>query len=227
MFGDWLLEATKNYLKAEPKNVYAEIGLKFIASFLMRMNANDDSLADTHPLLATFFKFLLENSSNKANVRARMFQMIALLMDGLATQKRSLEDDICNELQEMVLDALQTDSIGKVRRNMLLAIHHLQDTKDVDCLIVATMLHHMECDPVAIVRMAALSNVTRKHRTLPNLLARLFDVDAKVRKHCVLQLCAIPLIYLTRPQRMIVMQQILADATTRKVSNIALSNSRF
>lgn len=214
MFAQWLIDGIKVWLKATMDNKYANGGLEFVVKFLIILNANDNDDAQTHPVLMACFDFLLDITSKKPAVRERIFKLLNALMDHLNREHRSIENDLRDDIEKLVLNRLQYESVAKVREQIIRVVRHFQNATNPHCPITTVYCYHLENDPASRVRMAVLSIIARESPLLPAIIGRLYDSDEKVRKHCVLQLCDWPFEQFSIEQLVQVAHQVFADRST-------------
>lgn len=71
----------------------------------------------------------------------------------------------------------------------------------------------MECDPSPLVRQAVVSSIARSARTIPFILERLRDVDARVRRTVLAHMSNYSLNRCTVDQRLTLIEQGLSDGS--------------
>lgn len=107
------------------------------------------------------------------------------------SQKAELDEKIMDQVIERMLNTFVKDISPVVRQNAIMALQRLQDPDISEDQVTRAYLFHMETDPVAKVRQAAITAIAKKLPVFPNILDRLSDNDEKVRRHTYLQMSSV------------------------------------
>lgn len=198
-------------MKFDQNNAYANAGLKFCAKYLATL-ANNIAM-DTHPMLLSTFKFLLNNTSLVANVRFRICQFVNIILNSFDPEF-GLEDYLCRDITKYMLNRL-TDLSTTVRVQAIRAIQRLQQSDDPNDVIFQTYKFHMANDPSSAVRMAVISTIGCNYLTVPSIIDRLWDVDENVRRHTYVEMRAYPVKVYKVLQRITILEQGFNDKSDR------------
>lgn len=91
-----------------------------------------------------------------------------------------------------ILASFIKDVSPVVRQNAIMALQRLQDPENPEDQVTKAYVFHMETDPIARVRQAAITAIAKKLPIIPHILDRLRDNDEKVRRHTYLQMVSFP-----------------------------------
>lgn len=202
-------------MKYDESNTHANLGLLFCARYLTSLG--DDVTSDTHPILVAAFDFLLNTVSLTTNIRFRLCQFVNLLLSSMGSEA-ALDDSICNNIMKYMLDRLK-DLSALVRVQAVQALQRLQIPDNPNDVIVRSYLFHLANDPSSAVRMAIVTAIGRNFHTIPSILERLWDIDARVRRHTYIQMSTYPVKSYKVVQRVTFLEQGLNDndKSVRKV----------
>lgn len=226
IFGSWLLEALREWLKCPIDNQYADTGLDCLVKFLIMMNgSNNQPNTKSHTLFVGCFTFLCITTSQVVDVRVRIYKVIAALLTKLNGAGHLIDIQLIDDLQAKVFDQLCNESEGEVRAQMLSALRWLQHPFDPQCTVTDRYRHHMTHDPAVCVRMVTLASIRRAPHIIPCIVDRLYDIETRVRKYCVLQLCGMPLERMVIEQRWRIVTTLLQEQSD-VVKNVRVSLNR-
>lgn len=209
----YFLEGLRIWMRSDESNIYANLGLKFMAKFLTSISEDDE----THPILASSFHFLLNSISPVTTVRFRLCQFTNMLL-GSMSAGASIDDSICDNIMKYMIERLK-DYSSSVRVQAVQALQRLQIPENPNDVIIKLYLFHLANDPSPIVRQAVITAVARNYHTLPYILERLWDTDEHVRRHTYLQMSSYPVKSYKVVQRCVILEQGLNDhsESVRKV----------
>ncbi|KAJ8969726.1 hypothetical protein NQ314_001614 [Rhamnusium bicolor] len=172
-------------LSIDKGNKYVEKTIDFIALFCSMLKSkqiepNDDTVDYVeHPLLSEIFAYLLETSKlHKDIIRFRSCELINKILDQLVGSEVS--SDLCEKLEETLLIRLQ-DPKNVIRQQAVIALHRLQDPHNPQDAIIQQLLHLMNSDSFAKVRLLCIENIAARKDVVNNLIIRIRDVDVNVR----------------------------------------------
>lgn len=222
-FMKFFLGALRLWLSHDIDNTYANAGLKFLAKYLTSQALqNDDEsneLTENEPqsVFQQCFQFLLETTSPKNLIRIRMCQFVNMILDSLGGEAE-LDENLCVKIQESMTKQLK-DHVGAVRVESARALQRLQEPSNRECPVVGLYIFHMQNDPVVKVRQTIISALCRTKRTVPYIVERLWDIDASVRRYCIMRMSSYPVKMYTIQQRIDFLSQGFSDRskTVRQV----------
>lgn len=140
-------------------------------------------------LFNSFLSFKM--TSKQFYVRARICQLVTHIMCSFS-QKAEIDETIMDKVIERMLGTFIKDISPVVRQNAIMALQRLQDPENSEDQVTRAYIYHMETDPVAKVRQAAITAIAKKLQVFPHILDRLSDNDEKVRRHTYLQMASVP-----------------------------------
>lgn len=202
---DYFLKGLRVWMRLDETNIYANVGLKFVAKFLTSLN--DDN--ETHPILLSTFDYLLNTISLVTIIRFRLCQFVKLLLSSMSSEA-AVDDTICNNIMKYMINRLK-DQSAAVRVQAVQALQRLQIPDNPNDKIVQTYLFHLANDPSPLVRQAVITAIARNFHTIPAILDRLWDIDERVRRHTVLQMSCYPVKSYKVVQRITFLEQGLND----------------
>lgn len=106
--------------------------------------------------------------------------------------KAEIEEAIFENIAARINSTFVRDASPIVRQNALLALQRLQNPDDKEDPVMKVYQFHLECDPVAKVRMTVITAIAKKLNLMPIIIDRLQDIDEKVRRHVYLQMASFP-----------------------------------
>lgn len=207
-FMDYFLKGIRIWMKYDESNIYANIGLEFLAKFLSSLRF-DDPDAITHPILKTTFEYFLKTISANNTVRFRICQFVNLLLSSMSTEA-NIDDEIFEEILKYMTERMK-DLSPTVRVQAVYALQRLQIPENPNDAVVRIYQYHLNHDPSALVRQAILKSIGRSTCTVPIILERLWDVDERVRRRTYLQMSSHPVKTYKVAQRLMLLEQGLND----------------
>ncbi|XP_059149025.1 condensin complex subunit 3-like [Physella acuta] len=173
-------------------------------------SAEDDE-EDMHPLLMKIFEFLLSvHSAKETNIRFRVCQLIAQLLQNLG-EGAQIDDSLYDDIYKCMIERLR-DKSPLVRVHAVLALTRLQTPTDDTCPITKAYVILMTRDPNDDVRRIVLTSIAPSNTSLQAILQRTCDVKDKVRRTAYTVIAEkIPLRALTIEQRIQLLQDGLND----------------
>lgn len=208
IFMRFFLKGIRIWMKMEESNLFANVGLQFLAKYLSSLRCDDPDTI-THPILRTTFDFLLKNISLVTNVRFRICQFVNLLLGSMSSEA-NIDDDIFDEILRYMSERMK-DSSPSVRVQAVYALQRLQIPENPDDHVVRLYSYHLSNDPSVQVRQAILKSIGRNNLTVPIILERLWDVDERVRRTTYLQMSSHPVKNYKVAQRLMLLEQGLND----------------
>lgn len=211
----------KTIFVMDNSNKHVIIALKFFARFLANIRCDDPG--DMHPLLQEVLNFILTSTSPKQNVRVHIAKLIALLLQELDIDV-AIDEHFCKKLIEYMGMQLK-DTAANVRLQAIETICHLQKSNDENDEVVKLLLFHMDNDPSAQVRKAAIRATVHNQFTMPCMLERMKDIDEDVRCTIFVQLGKYNARRLTTIQRLNILESGCNDrseAVTKIVYGVVL-----
>ncbi|XP_058066104.1 condensin complex subunit 3 [Anopheles bellator] len=209
------LQVVKRQMEHEEANEYANNVLQFCAKFVADPEYSEQ--AETHPIMAGFFNWLLSTSSSLQLVRFRICQLVNLTLNALGSDA-TLDDTICDKILRIMLERMR-DSSQHVRVQAVLALQRLQDPTTPEDGVSRAYIYHLDKDPAAKVRQTIITSLGRNYRSLPHIIERLWDVEERVRRHTYMQMSSFPVRQYKVSQRLKFLEQGLEDhsESVRKV----------
>lgn len=141
--------------------------------------------------------------------------------------KAEIDETIMDSVVERMLGTFIKDVSPVVRQNAIMALQRLQDPENPEDNVTKNYIQHMESDPIAKVRQAAITAIAKKLPVFAHILERLNDNDEKVRRHTYLQMASVPVKSYKIADRIKVMQAGLydrSDMVKKVVNNIVMPN---
>ncbi|XP_052860170.1 condensin complex subunit 3 [Anopheles cruzii] len=209
------LQVVKRQMEHEEANEYANNVLKFCAKFVADPEYSEQ--AETHPVMASFFNWLLSTSSSGQLVRFRICQLVNLTLNALGSDA-TLDDTICDKILRIMLERMR-DTSQHVRVQAVLALQRLQDPTTPEDGVSRAYIYHLDKDPAAKVRQTIITSLGRNYRSLPHIIERLWDVEERVRRHTYMQMSSFAVRQYKVSQRLKFLEQGLEDhsESVRKV----------
>ncbi|XP_053674232.1 condensin complex subunit 3 [Anopheles nili] len=201
------IQVVKRQMEHEEINSYANNILKFCAKFVADPEYSEQTV--THPVMSTFFNWLLGTISSAQLVRFRICQLVNLFLNALGPDA-ALDDAICDKILRYMLERMR-DVSQHVRVQAVLALQRLQDPNSPEDSVVRAYLYHLDKDPSPKVRQTIISSLGRNYRSIPHILDRLWDVDQRVRRHTYMQMSSFPVRQYKVAQRLKFLEQGLID----------------
>lgn len=143
------------------------------------------------------------------------------------SQRAEIDETIMDGVIERMTVTFVRDVSPVVRQHAIMALQRLQDPEATDDPVTRAYIYHMESDPVAKVRQAAITAIAKKLPIFPHILDRLSDVDEKVRRHTYLQISSFPVKSYRIADRSNIMLAGLhdrSDLVRKAVNNILMPN---
>uniref|UniRef100_A0A182NH86 Nuclear condensin complex subunit 3 C-terminal domain-containing protein n=1 Tax=Anopheles dirus TaxID=7168 RepID=A0A182NH86_9DIPT len=201
------VKVIKRQMTNDLANEYANNILKFCAKFVADPEYSEQ--ATTHPIVASTFGWLLSTISSAQSIRFRICQLVNMILNALGTDA-ALDDAICDKILRYMMERIR-DTSQHVRVQAVLALQRLQDPNSMDDPVVRAYIYHLDKDPSPKVRQAVITSLGRNYRLIPFLLERLWDVDARVRRHAYMQMSSYPVRQYKVAQRLKFLEQGLND----------------
>lgn len=108
------------------------------------------------------------------------------------SQKAEIDEAIMDMIIDRMVSTFIKDTSPVVRQNAIMALQRLQDPDNSEDQVTKAYVFHMETDPIARVRQAAITAIAKKLPIMPHILDRFRDNDEKVRRHTYLQMASFP-----------------------------------
>uniref|UniRef100_A0A182FI79 Nuclear condensin complex subunit 3 C-terminal domain-containing protein n=2 Tax=Anopheles albimanus TaxID=7167 RepID=A0A182FI79_ANOAL len=201
------LQVVKRQMEHEEANEYANNVFKFCAKFVADPEHSEKS--ETHPVLSSFFDWLLSTISNGQLVRFRICQLVNLVLNALGSDA-TLDDSICDKILRYMLERMR-DISQHVRVQAVLALQRLQDPTNPEDAVSRAYIYHLDKDPSPKVRQTIITSLGRNYRSLSHIIDRLWDVDERVRRHTYMQMSSYPVRQYKVAQRLKFLEQGLTD----------------
>jgi hypothetical protein len=168
-------------------------------------------MEDENQFVTLLLDHLIEiNKSNSDVVRFRSCQLLTKLMVAL-NNDQFIDEDLYDRLSDSLLERLK-DVNSRVQVQAISAIYRLQDPSDKDCRISTAFLFLMQFDPNWQVRFQALSHIAFSKQTLPDIIDRVRDPHASVRRKALMILSEKVLIkFISIEKRLLILNYALKD----------------
>lgn len=169
---------------------------------------------------------LIQITSKLQHVRSRICLLVTYIMSSFS-QKAEIDEEIMDSVISRMVGTFIRDMSPAVRQHAIMALQRLQDPENAEDQVTRAYIYHMETDPVAKVRQAAITAIAKKLSTMSNVLDRLQDNDEKVRRHTYLQMASFPVKLYQIADRIKIMLAGLFDRSEivkKAVNNILLPN---
>ncbi|XP_063701785.1 condensin complex subunit 3 [Culicoides brevitarsis] len=205
-------------------NIATNCTLEFCAKLFVSFE-QDNEEDSTHPVVCDVFKWLLDTTSIDSYVRFRICQFVNTFFNAF-NDEAQMDNAIWDNIQKIMIERLR-DIDMNVRQQAVLALQRLQDPADPDDKVIKAYMFHMETDPSAKVRRAVISSIAKNQRTIPSIIARLWDADESVRRLAYLQMAKYPVTNFKVIQRIQILDQGLTDQSNlvkKCVAQILLPN---
>lgn len=141
--------------------------------------------------------------------------------------KAEIDVGIMDHVIERMLTTFIKDLSPVVREKAVMALQRLQDPDNSEDSVTRAYIYHMETDPVARVRMAAITAIAKKLAIMPQIIERLHDNDEKVRRHTYMQMASFAVKSYKIADRIKIMRAGLydrSDFVKKAVNNMLLPN---
>lgn len=165
-------------------------------------------------------------TSKVIHVRARICMFIAHIMTSFSG-KAEIDEIIFENIAARINSTFVRDPSPLVRQNAILALQRLQNPDDKEDPVTKVYQFHLECDPVAKVRMTVITAIAKKLNMVSMMIDRLQDIDEKVRRHVYLQMSSFPVKTYRIIDRIAFLEAGLNDRSekvTEVVANVLLPN---
>lgn len=213
------------FLTRKEHDEFAPRLLKFIGSFVASFGEEIAEDGGSHAIVTQIFDEILSITSKHHYIRARICIFITNVMSSFSQHAEISENIMDNVVERMTI--LMRDVSPAVRQNAIMALQRLQDPENSEDPVTRAYIYHMETDPVAKVRQAAITAIAKKLPTMNFVLDRLQDNDEKVRRHTFLQMASFPVRSYKIVDRIKILDSGLNDRSEmvkKTVLNILLPN---
>lgn len=191
-------------LQKSEDDPYGNMIIKFICKFL----ASFPEDMEVTPAKSTF-QWILGSDGTNPYMRYRLCQFVNTLLASLGPEA-ALDDTICDLILQYMTNRLKNPS-PIVRAQAIYALQRLQNPFDNEDIVIRFFIYHLQNDPAAKVRQAAITSIARTQKTIPYIIERLWDADERVRRHTYLQMCSYPVKSYRLANRLTFLEQGLTD----------------
>lgn len=143
------------------------------------------------------------------------------------SQKAEIDEAIMDLIIHRMVGTFIKDISPVVRQEAIMALQRLQDPENPEDQVTKAYIFHMESDPIARVRQAAITAIAKKLTIMPHILDRFRDNDEKVRRHTYLQMASFPIKSYKIADRIKILKAGLSDRSDlvkKTVVNLLLPN---
>ena len=170
-----------------------------------------DEEDDGYIFLTQLLNQLIEASRSGFDaIRYRACQIISRIMSAVSNDQ-CIDEDMFERLSDALLERLR-DINSRVIVQAIAAIYRLQDPNDRECRVIKVLVFILNHDPHWQVRYQALSHVAFSKQTLPEIIDRVRDPHALVRRKALIILSEKVLIkFINIEKRLFILRYALKD----------------